>query len=348
MQAELRQCTYEFGKTVSMNKLKKLYIEPSSLCNLNCTMCFRHGWIDEKQELMTTETRERVIRSIPYCKDLETVMFAGMGEPLTHPEIFDMVADVSALDISTHLLTNGTLLDRNRTDELLKCGLDMLWVSVDGFSKGSYEKIQLGSQYDLILENLLYFTAHKGNCKLGITFVIMKENADELCKINLFADMLGADEINLSHAIPSVPTKEENTLYSSDVSVGKMIRFTKQNAERKLNLCPFVDEGVMFVKSNGDVCPCMQLLHSSYTYLFEERRKVISCSFGNVSENLLGDIWNEEPYRNFRKKVINFEFPDCTLCDGCDDRLENQTDCMFNSFPTCGACLWAQGVVRCP
>ena len=47
----------------------------------------------------------------------------------------------------------------------------------------------------------------------------------------------------------------------------------------------------MFVKSNGDVCPCMQLLHSSYTYLFEERRKVVSCSFGNVSENLLGDIW---------------------------------------------------------
>lgn len=331
-----------------MNKLKKLYIEPSSSCNLNCAMCFRNSWIDEKQELMTAETRERIIRSIPYCKNLRTVMFAGMGEPLMYPEIFDMIADVSALGISTHLLTNGTLLDRKRTDELLKCGLDMLWVSVDGFSKESYERIQLGSQYDLVLKNLSYFTAHKGNCKLGITFVIMKENEEELSKINSFADMLGADEINLSYAIPSVPIKEENTLYSSDVPIGKMIRFTKQKVRRKPNLCPFVDEGVTFVKANGDVCPCMQLLHSSYTYLFDEKRMVHSCSFGNINEESLSDIWNEKSYSKFREKVKNFEFPDCTLCDGCDDRLENQTDCMFNSFPTCGACLWAQGVARCP
>ena len=31
-----------------INELKKLYIEPTSKCNLNCKMCFRNTWIDEK------------------------------------------------------------------------------------------------------------------------------------------------------------------------------------------------------------------------------------------------------------------------------------------------------------
>ena len=27
--------------------LRKLYIEPTTKCNLNCKMCFRHAWFDE-------------------------------------------------------------------------------------------------------------------------------------------------------------------------------------------------------------------------------------------------------------------------------------------------------------
>ena len=27
--------------------LKKLYIEPTTKCNLNCKMCFRNTWFDE-------------------------------------------------------------------------------------------------------------------------------------------------------------------------------------------------------------------------------------------------------------------------------------------------------------
>lgn len=331
-----------------MNTLKKLYVEPSSVCNLNCKMCFRNGWIDERKELMTGEIWEKILRSIPQCKDIETVMFAGMGEPLTHPKIFDMVKDVSDLNIGAHLLTNGTMLDRLCTEKLIKNGLNMLWVSIDGFSRESYEKIQIGSRYDLIYENLQYFSKHKEKCKLGITFVIMKENRAELCRINDFAVRIGADEINLSFAVPSAPVKAEDTLYDSGIPVGKMKRLCKNSKKRKLNFCPFVEDGMTFIKSNGDVCPCMQLLHSSFTYLFEEKRKVMSRSFGNISENSLKHIWESNLYSCFRKKVLDFEFPDCTLCDGCDDRLENNKDCMFNSFPTCGACLWAQGTARCP
>ena len=92
----------------------------------------------------------------------------------------------------------------------------------------------------------------------------------------------------------------------------------------------------------------MQLLRNAYTYLYTEKRKIKFASYGNVLNNTLGKIWNNTNYINFRQRVEKFEFPDCTLCDGCDDRLTNDTDCMYNTFPTCGACLWAQGIARCP
>ena len=117
---------------------------------------------------------------------------------------------------------------------------------------------------------------------------------------------------------------------------------------RKLNRCPFVEENSCFVKWNGELVPCMQLLHSSYTYFYEEKRKVKRKSFGNVNQKSLEEIWRDKEYSMFREKVRSFDFPDCTLCDGCDYRLENIQDCMYNELPTCGACLWAQGIARCP
>ena len=92
----------------------------------------------------------------------------------------------------------------------------------------------------------------------------------------------------------------------------------------------------------------MQLLHSSYSYLYEEKRKIYSHSFGNINEQSLSEIYNSDEYVRFRENVKNFDFPCCTECLGCDDRKENLTDCMYNERPTCGACLWAQGYIRCP
>ena len=38
------------------NGIEKLYIEPASACNLNCKMCFRHSWINEKFGFMSEKT----------------------------------------------------------------------------------------------------------------------------------------------------------------------------------------------------------------------------------------------------------------------------------------------------
>lgn len=327
--------------------IKKLYIEPSSACNLNCKMCFRNNWFGETIGLMDNHTVERVLAEIANGS-MEHVFFGGMGEPLLHPRILEMISLSSKNGKTTELITNATLLSADMSQRLKEAGLSRLWVSMDGFSNASYEEIRRGSVYKTIIDNLDDFCKAKGDTHLGFTFVMMKENIGELQYINTFADRYGADVINLSHVLPGEPLKAEDALYDSGHPIGKMRRLGDRTEPLPEGSCPFIEEDTCFVRFDGEVCPCMQLLHSSYSYFYEERRKIHAKSYGNINTNSLDKIYHSDDYFAFKKRVSDFAFPCCTVCMGCEDRLENQADCMYNTAPTCGACLWAQGWIRCP
>ena len=116
---------------------------------------------------------------------------------------------------------------------------------------------------------------------------------------------------------------------------------------RRMNTCRFIEEGHCFLRWDGEVSPCMGLLHSSDTYLGEHRRRVWHHSFGNMKERSLSDIWNSEDYTSFRKRVHDFNFAPCLYCD-CPMLEENRQDCIGSPAPTCGGCLWGQGFAVCP
>lgn len=333
----------------NIDNIKKLYIEPTSACNLSCKMCFRHTWIDEEIGSMADETIESVFDYIREHKP-ETVFFGGMGEPLVHRRICEMVKMAAENCKNVELITNGTCLSAAASKALLESGLTRLWISMDGFSAEEYEKIRLGGRFELITKNIEMFNSLRQGtaARLGITFVVMAENEAQLELINGFADRYKVDIVNISHAIPGSSTPSAREFYKKDIPVGKMQRYGVGYEERSCEYCPFVKEGMCFVKWDGSVVPCMQLLHSSKTFMFDIERMVYSHSFGNVCETPLFDIYSGREYTEFRERVNIFDFPTCTLCEGCDLREQNLEDCMYNEKPTCGACLWATGKVFCP
>ena len=103
-----------------------------------------------------------------------------------------------------------------------------------------------------------------------------------------------------------------------------------------------------FVRSDGAVAPCMALLHNGYTWMNQVRRKITHCSFGSIREQSLTDIWNSKEYKTFRRKFDAFEFASCIYCGHCELFSENKEDCIGNTHPACGGCLWAEGVLSCP
>ena len=71
------------------DELKRLYIEPTSRCNLRCAMCFRNSWIGESTGDMNEKTFRAVMEHLPASVD--TIFFGGMGEPLAHARIVETV-----------------------------------------------------------------------------------------------------------------------------------------------------------------------------------------------------------------------------------------------------------------
>ena len=118
--------------------------------------------------------------------------------------------------------------------------------------------------------------------------------------------------------------------------------------ELRSNYCRFAHEGVLAVAWDGRVAPCLSLLHTHPEYVNEQWRTVEAYAVGCVDEQSLAAIWRTPAYREFRHRVRAFDFSHCFACGGCLLTESNREDCYGNPFPTCGECLWAQGLVLCP
>lgn len=375
-------------------RIRKLYVEASSRCNLACKMCFRHSWIGEKYGDLDPAVYARVMDD-PALKETETVFFGGMGEPLVHPALTEMAAHAASRGKTVELVTNGTLLTREKAGELLNAGVSRIWVSIDELYE-NYGKIQIGSDFSLVLGNLEAFNELRRGTqvRLGMTAVVMRDNIASLRRIREFAEHFGADDLNLSHIIPNRAQDIEQALWPMcDVAAIKavtdrlgytwrfegfdmgteipMFKFSQRykallfpdeesllEAElfswkgkpvtRRADWCRFIEEGQCFIRWDGDVSPCMGLLHTADTYLGEHKRRIWHHSFGNVCEQSLDEIWNSEEYRAFRERVHAFRYAPCLFCGGCEQLQENKSDCVGSLGPTCGGCLWGQGFAVCP
>jgi len=115
-----------------------------------------------------------------------------------------------------------------------------------------------------------------------------------------------------------------------------------------IDYCPFVRKGATAIAWDGNVSPCLPLMHQHESYLKEFKRVVKRHVVGNVMDQNLKAIWELPEYLVFRKRVDEFDFSPCTICASCEMAESNLEDCYGNLFPTCGGCLWAQGFIRCP
>jgi MoaA/NifB/PqqE/SkfB family radical SAM enzyme len=212
---------------------------------------------------------------------------------------------------------------------------------------------------------------------LGIVFVAMKRNVAELPGVIDLGRELGATRFMVTNVLPYSQEMAAEILYSGaldDCHTSKLFLPKMEinqdtapaifGAIKKVDgvwpgntpgltsgRCPFIESGAGVIGWDGSLSPCLALLHSHVTYpsrYGQSRRSVRSWKLGNLSEHCLNDLWNDPEHLAFRERVQRSQFSPCFSCGGCDLSEGNEADCVGNSFPTCGACLWAQGVVQCP
>lgn len=368
--------------------LAKIYLEPTSRCNLDCRGCMRRSW-EEPTGMLSSALFERLIASLKRVPSFSAMSFWGMGEPLLHPRIAEMVAAVASLGAETELVTNGLLLSRQAARDLIEAGLDRLIVSVDGASPEGHAAGHGGADLATVQANVreLRLLRHeRGGAKpeIGIEFVLGRGNLAELKRLRRLAFEMGAAFIILTNLMPYVEELKEDILYwmaaEKPWTNGGSPFYPRLTAPRvdarpenlaALNElvwsgcaaepvpprprnpeadghCRFVEQGAAAVAWDGGVSPCIPLMHSYRCFVLGREKRIRRWTVGNIAHEEIDAIWNREEYRSFRRRVLEFDFSPCVHCGGCDFAASNEEDCFGNRHPTCGDCLWARNIIVCP
>lgn len=154
-------------------------IELTNRCNLNCMMCPRQKMTRQVGD-MSWELFKQIIDQLK--GKTEIAILHLLGESLLNPHLFKMIDYCQKMGIRTILSTNSTLLKGKKVEALLNSKLDILLLSLDGFSQKTYQRIRQGANFNQVLENILNFLSKKINTYpyTIVQMIKMKETQDEI------------------------------------------------------------------------------------------------------------------------------------------------------------------------
>jgi pyruvate-formate lyase-activating enzyme len=131
----------------------RLCIESTSACNLKCPHCFTGaGEVGRPAATLSLSFYRRLLAELG--DRLWQIEFHNWGEPLLNKNLFTMVAEATAQGLSTSLCTNFSLpFDAARAEDLVRSGLKIMGVSIDGAHQETYEQYRVRGQLNRVLEN---------------------------------------------------------------------------------------------------------------------------------------------------------------------------------------------------
>lgn len=130
-------------------------IETSTVCNLNCPMCYTQTKDFERvpKKLMDFELFKKIIDECAQYK-LYSIRLSLRGEPFMHPKIFDMIEYAKKKGIKeVSSLSNNLWLTPEKFKKLMDMDFDWLTISFDGLGK-IYEKIRKPAKFEESLEKI--------------------------------------------------------------------------------------------------------------------------------------------------------------------------------------------------
>src|SRR5438067_9752624 len=179
-------------------------IEPVGQCNLRCQMCpiqFRHDGPSSGVAFMGYDEFTRLIDQFVGVKELH---LQGLGEPMMHPRLFDMIGYAIAKGIVVTCTSNLTLLSPRRAEQCIRSGLVELNISVDSAIPEIYERIRVGSRFDRVARNvaLLMETRERMGSqqpRLKIVAVLMRQTLDGLPELVRMVHRWSIPELFVQH-----------------------------------------------------------------------------------------------------------------------------------------------------
>lgn len=340
---------------------RKLYVELTSACNLDCATCYRRGWSEGARD-MDPGLFRALAREVAGLPSLGAVILGGIGEPSASP-LFDEALEAFRDKVTT-VTTNGVGLGEATIDRIARRA-SLVVVSVDGLDE-NLRRIR-GVGLDALLGTVRRLVTARdagGSCRVEFQFTLAASNAADLVRVVDLAADLSVDAVMVSHLLPQEEGAASDILYGryGREDTRRLYDAVRLRAFRRglrvylppLELkterrCAFAEDEAAYVNADGDVVPCYRLSHDGREFVLGRGKRVSRHSFGKLRDGSLGSIWEAPAYARLRKTLVEGRYPSCPDCDlleGCNMIQDTEADCWANQ-PSCADCLWARGFQRC-
>lgn len=218
----------------------KLYVETATQCNLACPMCVKQTWgKDEAEGLLVPALFERIRPALPH---LDALILNGIGEPLLHPHLEEFISTAKgAMPPGSWVgfQSNGLLIDDDRARSLVASGLDKICISVDAADPEVYRALRTGGDLERIEGAFSALLAAKKSSRasalqLGIEFVVMRDNLQELPDVLRWAAKRGVSFAIVTHLLPYHETMVSQTLFDANTDKAvALFRNWKEKARKE-------------------------------------------------------------------------------------------------------------------
>lgn len=291
------------SKFLNGETIYPIYVEitPSNACNHRCTFC-AYDYTGYKKRNLDTDTLKITLKELSEL-GAKSVMYAGEGEPLLHPDIIELINYTKHVGLDVATQTNGVLA----TQEFFESCIDSLsWIkfSIDAGTKETHSMVHGTQQkdFDIIIDNLKngikIRDKHKSKCIIGSQMIMLEENyreAERLCDI---LESIDVDYLILKPFSKHPLMKMEVNPISKNIVQSLIDRFNDVNwiqirddtynkiiGDREYREC-LGHEFATWIDSKGDVYLCSSYLgNKNFVY-------------GNIYKSTFKEIWDNKTIPN--------------------------------------------------
>jgi len=290
-----------------------IMIQTVSGCNASCKFC-PYPYIREHIPFckMDNNTFRKIIDECSHHKNIKVIMPYLMNEPLLDRNLPEKIGYIKAKVpwAKVHILTNGSLLDKEFALSLIKSGIDWIGFSFHGIYPHTIEEV-MGVDYQVTLNNILNFIE---------TAKMSRKDVSEYIMITF-----------LQHSGLSSTEKEDTFKFWKERGITR-ISFYNNPISRAGNVP--VLPGVRNEKIYG----CNSIWTEEMIHILADGSVVLCCMdwkkemvLGNVEKSSIEEIWNSELFRDTWKQIRGENPPSRNLiCLRCEcaktqpDTLENK------------------------
>lgn len=305
-------------------------------CNFQCPECQYHSPFRDKAQQEVSEVSDVPLpRFEKLCRELKSMetqqmVLTGEGEPLLHPQLFELISIAKQMGFHLILFTNGLLLNDEKARALMDSGLDVLklslWASSPEEYQANYPEAKPENFAKTIAALKLLHTL-KTNNNMSYPEVVLhqpvtKQNYENIDLRIALAKEIGAGTLSFS---PVWSWRESSSLSAEEVEELCTSLIDMKARLKRHRLKHNINQALRRYEIGEAVWAKLPCYIAWYHARFRVSGAVLPCQrcdvvLGNLNETDFTEIWSGPAYRQFRRDVMTRDGL-VSMKDHCDCRF---------------------------